>query len=231
VPLELGVVAPAGQGLGDLLGRLEATPWAWRVWVATTASEGKAAPRAIAAALEALGGCDVVILARGGGAGVTTAYDSDEVASSSPFLFGQPTAGVGQARESGSHRRSWWVDDDGMGVMPGVTLLVGLAVGSRPAASPAAGLAMAGLVIVYAVAFSWVFVWLGLAAGSAQAAQGLGIIGVPFSFLSSAFVPTASMPGVLKAFADHRPLTFMVDAGRGLLDGKAATTTLHQTLT
>ncbi len=80
VPLELGVVAPAGQGLGDLLGRLEAAPWAWRVWVATTASEGKAAPRAIAAALEALGGCDVVILARGGGAGVTTAYDSDEVA-------------------------------------------------------------------------------------------------------------------------------------------------------
>ncbi len=80
VPLELGVVAPAGQGLGDLLGRLEATPWAWRVWVATTPSEGPGAPGAISAALEALGGCDAVILARGGGAGATTAYDSDQVA-------------------------------------------------------------------------------------------------------------------------------------------------------
>lgn len=64
--------------------------------------------------------------------------------------------------------------------------------------------------------------WLGLVSGSAQAPQGLGIIGVPFSFLSSAFVPTHSMPGVLRLFAEHQPLTFMVNAGRGLVIGDAA---------
>ena len=104
-----------------------------------------------------------------------------------------------------------------------VTLLVGLAVGFRFGASAADAVAALGLVTVYAVALAWVFVWLGLVSGSAQAAQGLGIIGVPFSFLSSAFVPTHSMPGVLRLFAEHQPLTFMVNAGRGLVIGDAAT--------
>lgn len=79
VPLELVVVAPAGQGLGDLLGRLNESPWAWRLRVITAASEGPDAPLSIAAAVRAGGHCDVVILTRGGGAGATTAYDSDEV--------------------------------------------------------------------------------------------------------------------------------------------------------
>jgi ABC-type multidrug transport system permease subunit len=65
---------------------------------------------------------------------------------------------------------------------------------------------------------------------STQAAQGLGILGVPFSFLSSAFVPVDSMPPVLEAFADHQPLTFMVDAVRGLLLGEAATATFEHGL-
>jgi len=58
-----------------------------------------------------------------------------------------------------------------------VTLLVGLAVGFRFGASAADAVAALGLVTVYAVALAWVFVWLGLVSGSAQAAQGLGIIG------------------------------------------------------
>ena len=111
-----------------------------------------------------------------------------------------------------------------------VTLLVGLAVGFRFGSSAAEVAAALGLVAVFAIAHAWIFIWLGLVSGSAQAAQGLGIIGVPFSFLSSAFVPTDSMPSVLQAFAEHQPLTFMVDAGRGLLLGDAVTATFEHSL-
>jgi ABC transporter DrrB family efflux protein len=111
-----------------------------------------------------------------------------------------------------------------------VTLLVGLAVGFRFGGTWAEALAALGLVALFALAFAWVFVWLGLVSGSAQAAQGLGILGVPFSFLSSAFVPIDSMPAVLRAFAEWQPLTFMVDAGRGLLLGDAASAGLEHGL-
>ena len=111
-----------------------------------------------------------------------------------------------------------------------VTLGVGVLIGFRFGGSAAEALAAIGLVAVFSVAFAWVFVWLGLVSGSAQAAQGLGILGVPFSFLSSAFVPVDSMPAALEAFADHQPLTFMVDAVRGLLLGDAATATFEHSL-
>lgn len=111
-----------------------------------------------------------------------------------------------------------------------VTLLVGLAIGFRFGGGAVHALAAIGLVCVFSLAFASVFVWLGLVSGSAQAAQGLGILGVPFSFLSSAFVPVDSMPAALEVFADHQPLTFMVDAARGLLLGDAATATFEHGL-
>jgi exodeoxyribonuclease VII large subunit len=79
-PLRVGVVAPAGQGLEDFMRVLERTPWAWQLRVLTVATEGPAAPAEIARAVEALGRADVVVVTRGGGAGVTAAYDSLEVA-------------------------------------------------------------------------------------------------------------------------------------------------------
>ena len=48
---------------------------------------------------------------------------------------------------------------------------------------------------------------IGLFAGNAQAAQGMGMIVFPFAFISSAYVPVATMPGWLQAFAEHQPLT------------------------
>jgi ABC-type multidrug transport system permease subunit len=48
----------------------------------------------------------------------------------------------------------------------------------------------------------------------------------PFAFISSAYVPVSSMPGWLQAFANHQPLTYMVDAVRALTQGPAA----HQLL-
>ena len=63
---------------------------------------------------------------------------------------------------------------------------------------------------------------LGLFAGNAQAAQGMGMIVFPFAFISSAYVPVASMPGWLQVFAAHQPLTYMVDAVRALTLGPDA---------
>src|SRR5262249_25427784 len=67
--------------------------------------------------------------------------------------------------------------------------------------------------------------------GSAQAAQGLSILAVPFSFISSAFVPINTMPDAVEAFAKVQPLTFMVNSWRGLLLGDAVTKTWDHTLT
>jgi len=79
------------------------------------------------------------------------------------------------------------------------------------------------LLVVYALCFAFVFIFLGLVSGSTQAAQGLSILAVPFSFISSAFVPIATMPSAVEAFAKVQPLTFMVNSWRGLLLGDAVT--------
>jgi ABC-type multidrug transport system permease subunit len=84
------------------------------------------------------------------------------------------------------------------------------------------GLIAAGLIIVYLFAFEWVFITTGLYAGNAQAAQGLSLILVPFTFVSSAYVPVSSMPSGLRAIAEHQPVTYMVDAVRSLAGGARA---------
>ena len=112
-----------------------------------------------------------------------------------------------------------------------VTFAVGVAVGFRPDTSVGHLALAAGLVVVFSFAIAWVFLWSGLVAGSAQAAQALGILGVPFSFLSSAFVPVDTMPAVLEWFARYQPLSFVVDAVRGLTLGSVATDASGESLT
>lgn len=117
-----------------------------------------------------------------------------------------------------------------MFVVAMVTFAVGFVIGFRMTTSvPELALAL-GLLVIYALCFAIVFVWLGLVSGNAQAAQGLSILAVPFSFISSAFVPIATMPGPVQAFAKAQPLTFMVDAWRGLLLGDAVTRTFSHDL-
>jgi ABC transporter DrrB family efflux protein len=99
------------------------------------------------------------------------------------------------------------------------TAAIAFAVGFRLHGSVADGLAAFGLVVAFGFAFDWLFITLGLFAGNAQAAQGMGMIVFPFAFISSAYVPVDSMPGWLQAFAEHQPLTYMVDAVRGLTLG------------
>jgi len=100
-----------------------------------------------------------------------------------------------------------------------MTIGIAYTVGFRLDGSAPEGLAAFGLVIVFGFAFEWVFVTMGLFAGNGQAAQGMGMIVFPFAFISSAYVPVATMPSWLRVFAEHQPLTYMVDSVRALTLG------------
>jgi ABC-2 type transport system permease protein len=103
-----------------------------------------------------------------------------------------------------------------------VTVAIAFAVGFRLHGSVLDGLAAFGLVLVFGYALEWLFVTIGMLAGTAQAAQAMGMIVFPFAFISSAYVPVSTMPGWLQAFARHQPLTEMVDAVRALTLGSQA---------
>jgi ABC transporter DrrB family efflux protein len=104
----------------------------------------------------------------------------------------------------------------------GITSAVGFAVGFRIHGGVADALAAFGLLLVFGFAFEWMFITLGLVAGTAQAAQGLALMVFPLTFVSSAYVPVASMPGWMQPVATHQPVTVMVDAVRVLTQGPAA---------
>jgi ABC transporter DrrB family efflux protein len=103
-----------------------------------------------------------------------------------------------------------------------VTTLVGFAMGFRTSAPLGNLLAAVALCLFAAFAFTWLFVLLGLVAGNPQAAQSLGILVFPFTFVSSAFVPVESMPGWMQAFARNQPLTQIVSAVRAFTLGDKA---------
>jgi ABC-2 type transport system permease protein len=102
------------------------------------------------------------------------------------------------------------------------TAAIAFAVGFSLHGSAIDGLAAFGLVIAFGFAFEWLFIAMGLFAGNAQAAQGMGMIVFPLAFVSSAYVPVSSMPSWLQVFAKHQPLTYMVDAVRALTLGPHA---------
>jgi ABC transporter DrrB family efflux protein len=99
-----------------------------------------------------------------------------------------------------------------------VMLLVGLLVGFRPEAGLAGWVATIGLLLLLSFSFSWIGATIALLMRSTEAVQSAGFIWLfPLTFASSAFVQTDNMPGPLKAFADHQPMTQVIDAVRGFL--------------
>jgi ABC-2 type transport system permease protein len=99
-------------------------------------------------------------------------------------------------------------------------LALGLVVGFRPT-QPVYDVFLAFLlVLAFAYTFSWISAFVGLKVRDPETAQSIGFIWVfPLVFASSAFVPTDSMPGAVKAFADVNPVTLVVDAARDLTIG------------
>lgn len=101
-----------------------------------------------------------------------------------------------------------------------VIVIIGLLVGFRPSASPIEWLYVAGLALMFTLAISWLSAILGLFVKSLEAAQWIGFVVIfPLTFISSAFVPTSTMPSVLRAFAENQPITHVINAIRSLLAG------------
>jgi ABC transporter DrrB family efflux protein len=102
-----------------------------------------------------------------------------------------------------------------------VMLLVGIIVGFRPDAGVAGWAAAIGLLLLLSFSFSWIGATIALLMRSTEAVQSAGFIWLfPLTFASSAFVMTNNMPGVLRAFANHQPITQVVDAVRAFLLGQ-----------
>ncbi|MET9105701.1 ABC transporter permease [Streptomyces zhihengii] len=98
-----------------------------------------------------------------------------------------------------------------------LVLGVGLLIGFRPSASAAGWLAAAGVLLAFLVALSWFSAAVGLLAGTPEAASGFTFLMMFLPYPSSAFVRIDTMPTWLHGFADHQPVTPLIESLRGLL--------------
>ena len=98
-----------------------------------------------------------------------------------------------------------------------VVVLVALIMGFRSGAGVLAWLAVAGILILFTLALTWVAVIPGLSAKTVDGASAFSYPLVFLPFISSAFVPTDTMPGPVRAFAEQQPVTSIVNAIRDLL--------------
>jgi ABC-2 type transport system permease protein len=97
-----------------------------------------------------------------------------------------------------------------------LVVLVAVAMGFRSGAGPVAWLAVLGIMVLFTLALTWLAVVAGLAAKSPDGAGGFAYPLLFLPFLSSAFVPTDGMPGPVRWFAEHQPVTSIVDTLRRL---------------
>ncbi len=99
-----------------------------------------------------------------------------------------------------------------------VAIVVGVALimGFRTSASAAVWLAVIGILILFTVALTWIAVIAGLSAKTVDGASAFSYPLIFLPFISSAFVPTDSMPGPVAWFAEHQPVTAIVDTLRAL---------------
>ncbi|NDL56219.1 ABC transporter permease [Phytoactinopolyspora mesophila] len=102
-------------------------------------------------------------------------------------------------------------------VVTGVALLMGF----RTGASVGAWLAVIGILVLFTLALTWIAVIPGLTAKSVDGAGAFSYPLIFLPFLSSAFVPTESMPGPVRWFAEHQPVTSIVNTIRDLFAGRS----------
>ena len=97
---------------------------------------------------------------------------------------------------------------------------VALAMGFRSGAGALAWLAVAGILLLFTLALTWIAVIPGLTAKSVDGASAFSYPLIFLPFISSAFVPTDKMPGPVRAFADNQPVTSIVNTIRDLFAGQ-----------
>ncbi len=103
-----------------------------------------------------------------------------------------------------------------------VVIIVGAVLGYRPDGGWEGVLAALALTIVFSFALAWVFTTLGLIMRSPNAVMNTGFMALfPLTFLSNAFVPPETLPSGLEAFVEINPISWVVTANRGLMNGTA----------
>jgi ABC-2 type transport system permease protein len=105
-----------------------------------------------------------------------------------------------------------------------VVVLVAVLMGFRSGAGVLAWLGVAGILILFTLSLTWIAVIPGLTAKSADGASAFAYPLLFLPFISSAFVPTATMPGPVRAFAENQPVTSIVNAIRDLFTRQPAGT-------
>src|SRR5215203_6028435 len=101
-----------------------------------------------------------------------------------------------------------------------VIILVALLMGFRSSAGVLAWLAVAGILLLFTLALTWVAAIAGLSATSVDGAGAFAYPIIFLPFISSAFVPTESMPSGVRVFAENQPVTSIVDTLRSLLNSE-----------
>jgi ABC-2 type transport system permease protein len=96
---------------------------------------------------------------------------------------------------------------------------VAFAIGFRPHAAPLDWLAAIGILLAFVLAVSWLAAAIGLMATSPEAANGFTFVIMFLPYASSAFVPVDTMPSWIQGFAQHQPVTPVIETLRGLLLG------------
>jgi ABC-2 type transport system permease protein len=105
-----------------------------------------------------------------------------------------------------------------------MVMIVALIVGFRPGAGVVAWLLFSGLLLLFTTALTWLAVFFGLVAKSAEGAGAFSYIVLFLIFISPAFIPTGKMNPVLRAFANNQPMTPIIETMRSLLiNGTAGT--------
>ena len=101
-----------------------------------------------------------------------------------------------------------------------IIILVALVMGFRSSAGVLSWLAVAGILALFTLALTWIAAMAGLSATSVDGASAFSYPLLFLPFISSAFVPTESMPSGVRAFAENQPVTSIVEAIRALLSGQ-----------
>lgn len=92
-----------------------------------------------------------------------------------------------------------------------------VAIGFRPAASPAGWFGAVGLLLLFMHAVAWAATFVGVVVRSPDAAGAFSFVVMFLPYVSSAFVPVGTLPSWLRGFAEHQPVTPVIEAVRGLL--------------
>ena len=101
-----------------------------------------------------------------------------------------------------------------------VITVVGLILGFRPGGGVVGVVLAIALVVGFSFAFSWIWTMFGLMLRSEKSVMGVSMMVMfPLTFLSSVFVDPSTMPGWLRTFTEVNPITHLVNAARGLMQG------------